>query len=214
MKNSIANIPFLKNWLNYFIVLGYKIKSKKLRIGFQNEIKNSQFGIYNSLGDRVSIQNSVLGNFSYLSYETVLRHVTIEKFCSIGPRCQIGLGKHPATGFLSTHPLFFSKTPPTSISLLKENQFQETTPIHIGNDVWIGASVIIMDGITIGDGAIIAAGSIVTKNVAPFSVVKGIPALHYKFRFTPEKIKSILNDPWWDKNLKWLQENIDTFQAS
>lgn len=214
MKNSIANIPFLKKWQHYFNALRHKTKSKKLRIGYQNDIKDSQFGSHNTLGDHVSIHHSTLGDFSYVSYETVLRHVTIGKFCSIGPRCQIGLGKHPTNGFLSTHPLFFSKTPPTAVSLLKENKFQETEAIHIGHDVWIGANVIVMDGISIGDGAIIAAGSIVTKDVAPFSMVKGTPALHYKLRFSTEKIESILKDPWWNKNLKWFKENINTFQSS
>ncbi|MFK8037696.1 MAG: CatB-related O-acetyltransferase [Crocinitomicaceae bacterium] len=214
MKNSIANIPFVKSWLNYFNALGYKIKNKKLRIGFRNKILNSQFGVHNTLGDMVSIQNSSLGDYSYISYETTLRHAAIGKFCSIGPRCQIGLGKHPTTGFLSTHPLFFSKKPPTAFSLLKEDKFNEIEPITIGHDVWIGANVLIMDGVSIGNGAIIAAGSIVTKNVASFSIVKGAPAEHYKFRFTSKEIESIIDDPWWNKDLKWLRENVNTFQIS
>lgn len=49
-------------------------------------------------------------------------------------------------------------------------------PIHIGNKVWIGAKSIILKGVTIGDGAIIAAGSVVTKDVAPYTLVGGNPA--------------------------------------
>lgn len=48
--------------------------------------------------------------------------------------------------------------------------------IKIGNDVWIGASVTILDGCEIGSGAVIGAGAVVTKNVAPNTVVGGVPA--------------------------------------
>ena len=43
--------------------------------------------------------------------------------------------------------------------------------IHIGNDVWIGESAVLMSGITIGSGSIIGARSVVTKNVKPYTVV-------------------------------------------
>ena len=49
-------------------------------------------------------------------------------------------------------------------------------PVRIGNDVWIGAGVIILKGVTIGDGAVIGAGAVVTKDVAPMTVVAGVPA--------------------------------------
>lgn len=56
----------------------------------------------------------------------------------------------------------------------------------IGNDVWVGHGTIIMAGVHISDGAIIAAGSIVTKNVAPCTIVAGIPAKFVKNRFPDE----------------------------
>ena len=49
-------------------------------------------------------------------------------------------------------------------------------PIHVGDHVWIGTRAIIMPGITIGDGAVVGAGALVTKDVAPNTVVVGIPA--------------------------------------
>lgn len=52
--------------------------------------------------------------------------------------------------------------------------------IHIGKNVWIGANVTITPGVTIGDGAIIAAGAVVTKDVAPRTVVGGVPAKYIK----------------------------------
>lgn len=49
-------------------------------------------------------------------------------------------------------------------------------PIVIGCDVWIGAGAIILPGVNIGDGAVVAAGSVVTKSVAPFAIIAGVPA--------------------------------------
>lgn len=52
--------------------------------------------------------------------------------------------------------------------------------ITIGNNVWIGAGVIVLAGVTIGDNAVVGAGSIVTKDVAANTVVAGNPAVKIK----------------------------------
>lgn len=49
-------------------------------------------------------------------------------------------------------------------------------PIRIGKNVWVGASATILPGVTIGDNAVIAAGAVVTKDVAPDTIVGGVPA--------------------------------------
>jgi acetyltransferase-like isoleucine patch superfamily enzyme len=49
-------------------------------------------------------------------------------------------------------------------------------PVRIGSDVWLGSNVTVLPGVTIGDGAVVAAGAVVTKDVAPRTVVGGVPA--------------------------------------
>ena len=51
-----------------------------------------------------------------------------------------------------------------------------SAPVHIGDYVFIGPRAIILPGVTLGKGAVVAAGAVVTKDVAPFEIVGGVPA--------------------------------------
>jgi galactoside O-acetyltransferase len=61
-------------------------------------------------------------------------------------------------------------------------QGMQYAPVVIAEGVWICTRVVILPGVTIGKGAVIGAGAVVTKNVAPYSVVVGIPAKPIKKR--------------------------------
>lgn len=54
--------------------------------------------------------------------------------------------------------------------------------IVIGNDVWIGASCIILGGVSVGNGAVIGAGSVVTKDIPPLAIAAGNPCRVIKYR--------------------------------
>ena len=49
--------------------------------------------------------------------------------------------------------------------------------MRIHDDVWIGANALILPGVTVGEGAIVAGGAVVSKDVAPFTIVGGVPAM-------------------------------------
>lgn len=57
--------------------------------------------------------------------------------------------------------------------------------ISVGNDVWIGSHVVVLDGVTVGDKAVIAAGAVVTKDVPAGAVVGGNPARVLRWRVPP-----------------------------
>ncbi len=72
-----------------------------------------------------------------------------------------------------------------------------TEPVVIEDYVFIGPRAIIMPGVTIGKGAIVAAGAVVTKNVAPGSVVGGVPAKEIKKRDLTEYSYKIGRAHWF-----------------
>ena len=57
-----------------------------------------------------------------------------------------------------------------------DEQGISTTPVTIGDDIWIGANAVVLPGVTIGDHSVVAAGAVVTKDVPPRSLVAGVPA--------------------------------------
>lgn len=59
--------------------------------------------------------------------------------------------------------------------ILRSKQAQYNLPVHIGNNVWIGAGAIILPGVSIGDNTVIGAGSIVIKDIPANVVAVGSP---------------------------------------
>ena len=150
-----------------------------------------------------------IGSYTYICERSIMQNTTIGKYCSISHDVIIGLGAHPLNIF-STSPLFYRKINPLKIDLIKEDlEFIETKPIIIGNDVWIGARVIIMDGIKIGNGAVIAAGAIVTKDVPPYAIVGGVPAKIIKYRFSEKVINKLQDSYWWNNEVMDIINQYD-----
>lgn len=152
--------------------------------------------------------NYEIGDFSYGNPKVHSwgedSKLTIGKFCSIGKNVNIYLGGEHNTKCISTYPFnnFLN-----SFKNINQHPFSKGD-VNIGNDVWIGESVTISSGVTIGDGAVIGLNSLVTKDVAPYSIVGGNPAKLIRYRFDESTINSLLNIKWWDKDLNEINEII------
>lgn len=156
------------------------------------------------------ITNSSIGSYTYVAPSVKINNTKIGMFCSIASGVKMGLGKHP-TNFISTSPAFYSLKNALGYTFVEKNSFEEYSNITIGNDVWIGADVIILDGVEIGDGAIIAAKSLVSKNVPPYSIVGGVPAKILKYRFCDITIQKLQKIKWWEFPLDKLKKSAQDF---
>jgi acetyltransferase-like isoleucine patch superfamily enzyme len=187
----------------------WKHRDKNLRVGVSCGLRNTKLGKSVFLGDHVVLLNSSIGDHSYVNGHASIKNTTIGKFCSIASGVKIVLGAHP-TNLISLHPAFYAVNKPME-TFADQQYFNEYSQVTIGNDVWIGEDAIIPGGITIGDGAVIASRAVVTKDVAPYSVVGGVPARHLKYRFSDDRIAELLRIRWWEQDDKWLRENFKLF---
>ena len=158
------------------------------------------------------IFNSTIAKYSYVGRRTSIICADVGKFCSIAGGSIIGMGTHTLKN-ISTSPIFTEKRNGTGHSWCKSNKLYPYKRVTIGNDVWIGARVMVMGGVTIGDGAVIAAGAIVTKDVPPYAIVGGVPAKVIKYRFSDEIVAQLLLIKWWNMPDYVLRQNIKYFQT-
>lgn len=106
-------------------------------------------------------------------------HVLLNTGCTVVSYSRITIGNDSLVGeYVTIRDANHGISPEGLIRL----QPHDSSPIAIGNDVWIGAGATILRGVTIGDGAVVAANSVVTKNVPPMTVVAGSPAVPIKKR--------------------------------
>lgn len=169
-------------------------------------INNCELSNYVVVFNNVILENTKIGEHSYIQRDSKIFNSVIGKFCSIASNVTIAPGIHP-TNQVSTHPAFFLQNTPLAITFADRDYFAFSKKVEIGNDVWIGERAIILDGITIGSGAIIAAGSVVTKNVQPYAVVGGVPAKFIRYRFSEAQIEFLLKFNWWDRDQQWISDN-------
>jgi acetyltransferase-like isoleucine patch superfamily enzyme len=199
-------------WLRWvFKKIVFQLKNDHLRLDYLSDVKNCRFGKYNVVYKHSLLMNTEMGDFSYISKNSQVYNTRIGKFTCIGPSVKTGLGLHPSSDFVSSHPVFYSTLRQSQVAFVEKDLFEEFPVTEIGNDVWIGANAVVRDGVKIGDGAIIGAGAVVTKDIPPYAIVGGVPAKLIRYRFSPEEIGFLQQFKWWDKDIDWLRANKDLF---
>jgi virginiamycin A acetyltransferase len=171
--------------------------------------------------------NIVVGDFTYYAdfedvrnFEKNVKYhfdfngdrLLIGKFCSIAHGAEFILnGGNHQTETVSSYP--FDIFGGEWAGAMGDRRYPHKGDIVIGNDVWIGYRAVIMPGVRVGDGAIVAACSVVTKDVAPYTIVGGNPAREIRKRFDEATIEKLLALKWWDWPIETITEKVAALVA-
>ena len=163
----------------------------------------------------VEYNGTRIGCGSYFSFnKKMFKHISsIGRFCSISSSAIIQ-GDHSMNRITtsSLYPLLTKEAEYVKDTAASDKDPRGTNrTLSIGNDVWIGANVLINASkvAKIGDGAIIGANSLVLEDVPPYAIVYGTPAKIQRFRFSPDQIEVLLNVKWWEWDKDALNTNIE-----
>lgn len=162
-----------------------------------------EYTYYDDPDDSENFERNVLYHFPFIGDRLV-----IGRFCAIarGVRFIMNGANHAMAGF-STYPFQIFGN---GWEAVNEDPGASSTrgDTVIGNDVWIGYETLIMPGVRIGDGAVVAARSVVTRDVAPYSMVGGNPASMIRRRFDDATCDELLSIAWWDWPIEKITANL------
>ncbi|MDX8453912.1 DapH/DapD/GlmU-related protein [Mesorhizobium sp. VK9D] len=190
------------------------LKDPEPRIHPTAELKACKLGRYVSIGERVILREVTVGDFSYFERHSEAIYTTIGKFCSIAANSRINALEHPIERLtqhkVSYRPNEYFRWLGVDTAFRARRQAKA---VSVGHDVWIGHGAVIMPGVAIGNGAVIGANAVVTHDVAPYTIVAGVPAKPLRQRFEPEIAARIENLAWWGWPPEKLARAVPDMQA-
>lgn len=190
------------------------LRDSEPRIHPTAELKSCRLGRYVTIAERVILREVVVGDFSYFERHAEAAYATIGKFCSIAPNTRINALEHPlervTTHKVSYRPNEYFRGLGVDSGFLERRRGK---PVSIGHDVWIGHGAVILPGVTVGNGAVIGANAVVRNDVAPFTIVAGVPARPLRLRFEPEIVSRLEKLAWWDWPAERIAEAVPDMQS-
>lgn len=209
---------FLRRFAYYLIRQYIQLKNPTVKIKTAAQVKlKSTFEGKNVIGFESRFDGDI-GLCSYIGANCNING-KIGRYTCIASNVCVVQGRHPVDKFVSVHPMFYSIQKQNGYTYVEKNCFEEfkyvDTSNHcvlIGNDVWIGANVLLMSGVKVGDGAVVAAGSIVTKDIEPYAIVGGVPAKKIRSRFEKKQIDYLKKIEWWNRSEDWIKNNAQSFK--
>jgi len=185
----------------------YPLEAYKKLCFLKNIITNpniivGDFTYYDDFEDVTNFEKNVKYHFDFIGDKLI-----IGKFCMIASGVSFIMnGGNHLTEATTAYP--FAIFGGHWENAMHGKTYPSKGDILVGNDVWIGHDATIMPGITIGDGAIIAAKSVVTKDVAPYTIVGGNPSQIIKERFDIATINKLLALKWWDWDVDKISKHL------
>jgi phosphonate metabolism protein (transferase hexapeptide repeat family) len=178
------------------------------------QVLSSTLGRYTEIDEGCIVAECVVGDYSYLIRQTEAWCAEIGKFANIASHVRINATNHPMWRATQHH--FVYRASNYFEGETDEAEFfdwRRENRITIGHDVWIGHGATILPGVRVGDGAVIGAGAVVTKDVAPYTIVGGVPAKPIRERFPTAISEKLQALAWWDWDHERLRQALPDFRA-
>ncbi len=156
-------------------------KAQLLNVKIHNATKDKNkiiFGDNCNVTCSITLNNRgtiIIGDYVFMNFVKMRidHHLVIKSHCLFGPNVTLwDTDNHPLSDSARWRQC---EEIPINFPLSKSYEAKGGN-ITIEENVWIGMDALVLGGVTIGKGAIVAARSVVTKNVAPYTIVAGVPA--------------------------------------
>ena len=177
-------------------------------------VRDSALGRYVEICERCVVAETHVGDYSYLMQDCETWAARIGKFVNVASHVRINATNHPTWRATLHH--FTYRANDYWPDAEREGEFfawRRDNAVVVGHDVWIGHGATIAAGVTVGNGAVIGAGAVVTHDVAPYTIVVGVPARPLKPRFAEGVGARMDALAWWDWPHATLRMALDDFRA-
>ena len=176
-------------------------------------VVNSTLGRYTEVADRCRLDEVEMGDYSYIMHDGAVWCATIGKFANIAASVRINATNHPTWRPTLHH--FTYRAADYFDGAENDHDFfawRRDNRVVIGHDVWIGHGATLLPGVAVGDGAVIGAGAVVSRDVAPYTIVGGVPAKLIRERFPRPVAERMQALAWWDWDHDRLFAALDDFR--
>ncbi|WP_010142441.1 chloramphenicol acetyltransferase [Oceanicola sp. S124] len=178
------------------------------------ELTEAQLGRYVEIGKGSRIAWSSFDDYAYCDRYADVANASVGKFANIAAFTRIGATDHPLDT-AACHHFLYRSSDYWDDAEVDEAFFEHrrSRRARIGHDTWIGNGAMIKPEVTLGDGAVVASGAVVTKDVAPYTIVAGTPARVLRLRQPPEVAERLMALAWWDWDHALLRERLEDFRS-
>lgn len=176
-------------------------------------VVNSTFGAWCEVGEGSRVLNSDFGDYAYCDRLSDIANTSVGKFANIAAMTRIGPTDHPMEKASLHHFLYRSSYYwPDAADDPDHFARRAARRTVIGPDTWIGHGAIVKPEVTLGAGSVVAAGAVVTRDVAPYMIVAGCPAVPLRPRLPAAIADRLVALAWWDWSHARLRAALPDFR--
>ena len=178
-------------------------------------VENSTLGRYTEVAEFCRIRESEIGDYSYVMEHGHLWNAKIGKFSNIAAFVRINATNHPMDRATLHHFTYRAGKYWPGVEEDEADFFaaRRSKPVVVGHDTWIGHGVTLLPGVIVGNGAVVGSGAVVSRDVAPYTIVTGVPAKPARERFDRETVARLEALAWWDWDHERLREGLNDFRT-